>query len=465
VAVPSGLETVNHHEQRSSRPVLYNEVLNAPAAVFPDGRPADVIHACTPREAVRRFVSAYMGKLPTPLVIYLEDNEPLIATLALGLNQQSLNLYTEQEISEKLPDSLAHPYRYRDFLGLADAVAIIQDKLSVMAPPWVYSETVMIGVDLELFSPRPPDATLRAKYGIAPDEKVVVYHGGLNQFTRCAIKSLCTAVGLIRERGHPCRLLRSGRYPLDFLHEMPQETASAILDLGLIPRKDLPDLLALADCFVQPGHPDAFEDLRLPGKIPEFLAMARPVILPDTNISYLFRDGSDAVLLRTGSASEIAAKCIELFSDPERANEIGRAGRGCAEKYFNVRSQAERLEKIYQTACKYFSAHIASETWRGSDESTPVKLLLARKLRLLADVYDARQAQEKGAMLREYAQCMELLEQRMRGLDAAIAERDRKIAALEQALEGLRQSKSWKLTAPLRRVGSVLRSISRNSTN
>ena len=92
--------------------------------------------------------------------------------------------------------------------------------------------------------------------------------------------------------------------------------------------------MALADVFVQPGKIDPFEDLRLPGKVPEFLAMGRPVLMPDVNISHLFKDGVDAVFLRTGSAEEIALKCIDLFSDPQQAGRIGRAGRLLAEKYF-----------------------------------------------------------------------------------------------------------------------------------
>ena len=71
--------------------------------------------------------------------------------------------------------------------------------------------------------------------------------------------------------------------------------------------------------------------------------MGRPVLMPDVNISHLFRDGVDAVLLRTGNAEEIASKCIDLFSDPQQAGMIGRAGRLLAEKYFDVRSQACRL--------------------------------------------------------------------------------------------------------------------------
>ena len=87
VAVPSGLETVSHHKDPAFRPILYQDVLTAPKNVFRDGRPADVIHACTPREVVRKFVTDYLATQPTPLVIFLEDNEQWIALKALGIQE------------------------------------------------------------------------------------------------------------------------------------------------------------------------------------------------------------------------------------------------------------------------------------------------------------------------------------------------------------------------------------------
>ena len=484
VAVPSKLETVCQHESPTFRPILYGDVLAAPEAVFPDGRPADVIHACTPREVIRRFITSYMAKQPTPLVIYLEDNELWISTREAGLDDASLFQHTQKEISDRLPDALSHPFLYDSFIGLADAVAVIQDKLNVEVPPWVHCETVMIGVDLQFYSPRPPDLSLRAKYGVAENEKVIVYHGGLDQFKMLAIETLCKAVGLINRQGYSCRLLRSGLRPLGFLDQLPHETAAAISDLGMLPKHELPDLLALADVFVQPGKIDPFEDLRLPGKVPEFLAMGRPVVMPDVNIAHLFRDGLDAVLLRSGTAEEIAAKCIGLFSDPQQASMIGRAGRLLAEKYFDVRSQACGLEDVYKTACNNFNPAIASEVWRVNDGNTPITLLLARKLRLLADLRSTKFGFEAGEMLGEHARYIELMERRVKGLDAgmaerdgqianlsqavaerdgqianlsqAVAERDGQITNLSQAVAELRESTSWRLTTPVRFIGRQL---------
>jgi glycosyltransferase involved in cell wall biosynthesis len=475
VAVPCNLETINLHDNPAFTPVLYSDVLASPDSIFPHGRPADVVHACTPREVVRRFLTSYMAVRPTPLVIYLEDNEWWISARAIGFDETTLLQHTEQEISTLLPDALAHPFYFDSFIGLADAVAVIQDKLRIQVPPWVRCETVMLGVDLDFFTPRPADTSLREKYGVAQDERVIVYHGGVDQFKSLAIETLCRAVGLINRQGFPCRLLRTGIRPLECFDRLPDETASAISDLGLLPRRELPDLLALADVFVQPGQIDPFEELRLPGKVPEFLAMERPVIMPNANVAHLFRDGWDAVLLSTGTAEEIAEKCIGLFSNPYRASEIGRAGRALAQKYFDVKSQARRLQDLYEIACENFDPAIASATWSDTDHIAPVRLVLARRLRAMADSRGRLSRIDGGEMLREHARYIEFTQQRLTGLEAGIinrnetkkfsellAERDRQITELHQILLEMQSSISWRASSPIRFAGRALRKIEKD---
>jgi glycosyltransferase involved in cell wall biosynthesis len=452
VAVPCNVETVQHVPNIYFRPLLYEDVLNNPEVVFSDGRPADVIHAWTPRENVRRFVTSYMMKRPTPLVVYLEDNELWIACRALSLNKVTLARQTEQSISERLPDALSHPFFYSSFIGLADAVAVIQDKLEIDVPPWIYRETVLPGVDLEFFSPRKANHQLRKRYSIAENEKIIVYPGGLNGFTQAAIETLCRAVGLINQQGWPCKLLRTGPFALNFIDQMPLDVAASINDLGVLPRNELPELLALADVFVQPGKIDPFEDLRLPGKLPELLAMGRPVVMPDVNIAHLFKDGLDAVLTRTGTAEEIATKCISLFSDPQQADRIGQSGRRFAEKYFDVKSQSRQMMHVYEVACDNFDSMTAAEVWRIEDKNTPGAILLARKLKLLADQHSTKLNLNAGEILKEYARYIELMELRVKGLEAGIVEIHKAMADREVQIADLCESTSRKITLPLRMV-------------
>lgn len=482
VAMPSELDTADTRGERAFHHLLYRDALDFPDSIFPDGRPADILHAWTPREGVRRFVTAYLAKRPAPLVIYLEDNEGWISRGALGLvglREDVLLQHSEEVISTWTPEGISHPLRYESFIGLADAAVVIHDKLAVDVPPWVPCTTVMPGVDLEFFSPRPADPALRKRYGVADAERVIVYPGGLNDFTRPGLEALCRAVGLMNGQGTPCRLLRSGPVALDFLDRLPPEAAAAISDLGTLPRGDLPGLLALADVFVQPGKPDPFEDLRLPGKLPELLAAGRPVVLPDTNIAHLLRDGVDAILHRTGSPDEIAEKCLALFADPERAGKIGAAGRRFAESHFDPKAQASRLEGVYRAARAAFDAEFAEKLWGGNAAHLSAPGLLARKLRLLAQTGGAGNT-ASGAMLETHARCIEFSRERAQGLETGMAVRDAqiaslkegmaardgRIAALDQAvaerdrhIAAVESSLSWRITRPLRFAGRLARRI------
>ncbi|MCZ6799080.1 MAG: glycosyltransferase family 4 protein, partial [Nitrospirae bacterium] len=443
VAVPSNLETIGLHDNPAFRPLLYTSVLASPSSVFPDGRPADIIHACTPREVVRRFIVTYMAEQPTPLVLYLEDNEYWISTRSLGLDEETLVQYTVQEILEMMPSSIAHPFYCDSFMGIADAVVVIQDKLMSMVPSWVPCKTIMIGVDLDFFSPRKPDHFLREKYGVAESEKVIVYHGGVNDFTRPAIRTLCEAIGLINQQGFRCRLLRTGPYPIDFLGQLSNQVTPFISDLGVLPKQDLPDLLALADVCVQPGKKDSFEDLRLPGKIPEWLAMGLPVVIPDANIAHLFKDGENATLLHNGCPEEIAEKCMDLFSHPQKASSIGRAGRLLAEKYFDVRVQATHLEEVYNSARLNFHSAISANIWQGKGVNFPFELRLALKLRLLASSEGATHIGDAGRLLQEYAKLMERMYQRIKGLEDRLAQEKGSVGHMAKSLSRI-------IVAPMR---------------
>ena len=70
-----------------------------------------------------------------------------------------------------------------------------------------------------------------------------------------------------------------------------------------MPWREIPGYLALADAYVQPGAPDDFNRYRLPSKLPEFLAMGRPVILPACNLGNELTDGENALLLREGDGA------------------------------------------------------------------------------------------------------------------------------------------------------------------
>jgi hypothetical protein len=315
------------------------------------------------------------------------------------------------------------------------------------------------------------------------------------------------AVGLLNDRGYPCKLLRTGPFALDFLDELPESARQNVVDLGAVPRQQLPDLLALADVLVQPGKPDPFEDLRLPGKLPELLAMGKPVVLPDTNIAHMFRDGVDAVITHTGTPQEIAEKCIGLFADPEHAKRIGQAGRQFAQAHFDIQTQTTRLEQAYGLAIDAFSADMAASVWQGQVPGDSANSLLIKKLawlacklpdKAMAKLYDALMQQMVFAARREGGlesvindcnthvgnldKILAANAEHAAGLSASNAQKDVQLQQLNQSLiaaqasyadallgkdqtiaelaaesAALKHSWSWRLTRPLRALQTLLR--------
>ncbi len=116
--------------------------------------------------------------------------------------------------------------------------------------------------------------------------------------------SLYLAVKLLQRRGRPVQLVRLG--DTEFGGVDPRAFGAlrdGVFELGPIPWREIPGYLALADAFVQPGAPDDFNRYRLPSKLPEFLAMGRPVILPHCNIGHDLTHGENALLLEEGNAA------------------------------------------------------------------------------------------------------------------------------------------------------------------
>jgi len=382
VAVPAQKETLAVIPDPRFTAATYAEVLARPA-FFRDDLPADVIHAWTPREGVRKFVLAYQRLQPgTRLVVHLEDNEEhLIATFG-ATPLETLRELPQQNYPFPLVDGLPHPVRYHHLLRLADAVTVIVDRLAEFAPPDRPVHLLQPGVDFAFYHPRPADAALRRELGLHDGEKVIVFTGSVTFANLAEMRALYDAVKRLNEGGTPTRLVRTGITHPDFASALGYSPAAFVLELGFIEKARLPALLALADVLVQPGAAGAFNDYRLPSKLPEFLSSGRPVVLPATNIGTRLIDGRDALLLRTGFAEEIAAACMRLFRDPALAEKLGRAAGEFARANFDLAANTAGLERLYQAV----AAAPANPVWAGLQQTveTELPVLLAQLRRRLA---------------------------------------------------------------------------------
>ena len=400
-----------------------------------------------------------------PWLIYLEDNEDWIARQALsmvGLHEGILLQHSEAVISTWTPSGLSHVLHYRDFIGLADGAVVIQDKLRADVPPWVPCATVHPGVDLEAFRPMPPDAALRERLGLAPGERVLVYPGGLNDFTRPGIETLCRAVHVINERGTPCRLVRTGPVALDFLDRLPSGAASRVLDLGIVGRDELPALLALADVLVQPGRNDPFDDLRLPGKLPEFFASGRPVVLPAANIAELLRDGEDALTpgdrVARGNRGQVPTCCSPT---PASLGALERRGAALPRHTSTPPGSPTKLEEALCVAVDTFDAVRAAAVWPRR------RRVRAHRVRLVpqaSSYWHAPRCPPLGCqrIVRGAATARETAHERERGLERAFGSRLDLARLREEASQDWRSRGRCTARAKLQYATVYLASAARN---
>jgi len=348
VAVPSGRESLSAASNPVFIPALYDDVLAQPA-LFPDRGTADIIHAWTPRECVRKFVVAYQrtARRSAKLVVHLEDNEEHLISGYARRPIEELRSMGFEELDSIMADSLPHPVRHRTFLRLADAATVIVDRLREFVPATVPCSVLAPGVDPDYLRHCAPDPGLRRALGLLADEKVIVFTGSNTFANEPEMRELYVAVRLLNQRGVPVRLVRTGFNRPEFLEGLSPELKAHVLDLGFVPKARLPKLLALADVLVQPGRPGPFNDYRLPSKLPEFLASGRPVVLPATNVALGMKDGVEAVFLSSGTPDDIADCCERIFGDPELAAGLGAKGAAFAAKHFDLAANTAALAKVY----------------------------------------------------------------------------------------------------------------------
>ena len=188
--------------------------------------------------------------------------------------------------------------------------------------------------------------------GLGPDDFVIVYHGVGHFANQHELLSLYVAVKLLQRRGRPVKLVRLGTTRLAGVDPRSfRALMDDMVELGHVQSwGEVPGYLALADAYVQPGAPDEFNRYRLPSKLPEFLSMGRPVILPACNLGNELVDGEDALLLRSGSR----ARDRRPHRGPSRCararRRLGERARAFALERLSWRRNAGELADFYRSA-------------------------------------------------------------------------------------------------------------------
>lgn len=346
VAVPDHAETIEAQPTARFLGIEFSQ-LQSLDRFYSDGMGPAVTHVWTPRESVRQCWQEIESQFTTDLVIHLEDNEKELLRDHLGMSEIEIAKLVPAELDAKVPLSLSHPTRSHHFLGEAKGITTIIETLAEDAPGETPCLTFWPAATDD-FKPLERNIQLRRKLGIPDDETVVFYHGNVHRANTAEMNELYQAIAQLNASGKPTWLIRTGRDHDEFTKLTQGLLTERLIDIGFVKRaKDLPILMSMADLFVQPGSPGAFNNYRFPSKLPEFFAIGRPVILPAANLGHRVEHGQDAYVLGDANAVAIANAISEIQSNASLYDRLAEGSKCFAQKHFSWQSSAEKLSNFY----------------------------------------------------------------------------------------------------------------------
>jgi len=348
VAIPDDTERGSGLGEQDYSVHRFDRVDGDWSRVFPNGRGPDIVHAWTPRENVRLFCEKLAGFCEFGLFVHLEDNEELILEVNLGMPFERL----ARNRAADIPGNLSHPQNYRAFIASSDGVTMIMDRLERFVPADIPKLILWPGADEHLFFPRAQDSQLREQLGIPDDAIVLCYTGNVHSANARDVRSLYLAAAILEREGTPARLIRTGRDFCSFLGPDEEWAYKISIELGQIPYQEIPALLSLADALVQPGADNSFNEYRLPGKLPEFFAMGRPVILPRTNVGRFVRHGEEAWVLDKVDALGIVDTLLALQRDEALSKRLAAGAGAFAREHFDWGKNTRALAEFYRHAAE-----------------------------------------------------------------------------------------------------------------
>ena len=191
------------------------------------------------------------------------------------------------------------------------------------------------GRDVEAFNPdKFCNDSLREKYGIEKSCKIVMFVGSPKSHK--GIDDLIKAVSLINDKN--ILLVVVGMDDKSKYCKQLSETAKGIIngrfkEFGLQPFDKIPEFLAMADVVVIPQRKNLSTMGQMPAKVFDAMAMAKPIIVSDVCDLSEIIDGCGWVV-PPGSPGELAVRIRYVLNHPDEAEEMGnRARRKCMERY------------------------------------------------------------------------------------------------------------------------------------
>lgn len=206
------------------------------------------------------------------------------------------------------------------------------------------------GVDTAAFTPRPRRADLLERYGLT-GRFVFGYVSNLDHY-REGQELLVDAAVALREQGIDAVALIVGdgarRAEIE-AHAEAIGAGDAVVLTGRVPHEEVLDHYALVDVFVVPRVDEQAARLVTPLKPFEAMAAGLPVLVSDLPaLMEITGDGERGESFTAGDPEALTRALVRLAGDPERRDELARAGRAWVESERSWTANGERYREIYE---------------------------------------------------------------------------------------------------------------------
>lgn len=332
VAVPNGKEAATKLGNICYQAIEYGQIVEL-STLYSNGKGPDLVHCWTPREIVRKLCDKLWSLYKFKLVIHLEDNEELLA-----------KRFAQEESDS---DTWSHPVHYRNFLNKTDGVTVIIEELKAFAPSDKPVLTLWPGVDAKEFFPRSPNNDLKKELQLPLNSLIIVYTGNVHAANATEVRSLYLAIAMLNREGTPAFLVRTGENYIEFLGDYGRWVKPFCAELGFVDRSQIPEILALADILIQPGKADEFNKYRFPSKLPEFMAMGKPLILPAINIGCMLKNEEEAIVLEKADAISIVDAVKRVNASQDMRQKLSDGALKFAREHFSWEKQSDKLKDFY----------------------------------------------------------------------------------------------------------------------
>jgi glycosyltransferase involved in cell wall biosynthesis len=242
----------------------------------------------------------------------------------------------------------------RALYGRADHVVAVgdgyRDRLIARGVPPEKIDVVTNGVDTDVFTPRPADPAVRARLGLPAGAFVVVFAGTIGMAS--GLDVALRAARRLRDGGRDdvrFLLVGDGAVRAELEASARAQGLDNVVFTGLVPRHELPDILAAGDaCLVHFRKEDLFTTI-LPSKLFEDAAMERPILLGfEGHARRLVEEAGCGIPFEPDNDAELVAAIERMVADPAETRRMGERGRRYMLAHFDRRQLAHRYLAVLQ---------------------------------------------------------------------------------------------------------------------